>query len=132
MDIKANHLRLTGACLLDSNVNKLHNTYALGMMHKQQFIEHSSGMLPKYIWFLIPFLIFCLKFYWKKIKDWIKPLSQWVCNHEWFNSIWNEMHPNRVISSSRDFQSASHISLNGLQTTEPAANFGALNSTLNP
>ena len=49
--------------LLDSNVNKLHKTYALGMMHKQQFIEHSSGMLPKYIWFLIPFLIFCFKFY---------------------------------------------------------------------
>ena len=38
----------------------------------------------------------------------------------------------RVISSSWDFQSASHISLNGLQTTEPAANFWALNSTLNP
>ena len=49
MDIKANHLRLTGACLLDSNVNKLHKTYALGMMHKQQFIELSSGMLPKYL-----------------------------------------------------------------------------------
>ena len=50
MDIKANHLRLTGACLLDSNVNKLHKTYALGMMHKQQFIQHLSGMLPNYIW----------------------------------------------------------------------------------
>ena len=86
MDIKANHLRLTGACLLDSNVNKLHKTYALGMMHKQQFIEHSSGMLPKYIWVLIPFLVFCFMFYWK--KDSIK-LSQWVCNHEWSNSIWN-------------------------------------------
>ena len=39
MDIKANHLRLTGACLLDSNANKLHKTYALGMMHKQKFIR---------------------------------------------------------------------------------------------
>ena len=38
----------------------------------------------------------------------------------------------KLISSSWDFQSASHISLNGLQTTEPAANFWALNSTLNP